>query len=211
MKLNEKIITCRKQKGYSQEDLANQLGVSRQSVSKWETGESMPDINKLVSIAKVFDVTTDWLLTDDNEEIKEEKNITNNSYPDWLDKLPKSILRMIQKFGWIAGIYIMGEGILFSAAGLLARFMFKTMILGDTKQMIDQVIVHHSSDHIPYHHLESMILSPQYGIYNEVQITGWKIASTFTGFIFGIGVVLIIVGLVLAIVLKKWGKNELEN
>ena len=63
MKLNEKIITCRKQKGYSQEDLANQLGVSRQSVSKWETGESMPDINKLVSIAKVFDVTTEFVHT----------------------------------------------------------------------------------------------------------------------------------------------------
>lgn len=207
MKLNEKIITCRKQKGYSQEDLANLLGVSRQSVSKWETGESMPDITKLASIAKVFDVTTDWLLSED-EVVKEEKNVNRKSYPDWLDKLPKSILRMIQKFGWIAGVYLIGEGILFSAAGFLARFMFKTIILGDTKQMIDQLIVHHTGDHIPYHHLESMILNPQYGIYNEVQITGWKIASTFTGFIIGIGVVTIIVGLVLAIVLKKWGKNE---
>ena len=210
MKLNEKIITCRKQKGYSQEELANLLGVSRQSVSKWETGESMPDINKLVSIAKIFDVTTDWLLSED-EVVKEEKNVNCKSYPDWLDKLPKSILRMIQKFGWIAGVYLIGEGILFSAAGFLARFMFKTIILGDTKQMIDQVIVHHTGDYIPYHHLESMILNPQYGIYNEVQITGWKIASTFTGFIIGIGVVTVIVGLVLAIVLKKWGKNEFKN
>ena len=111
MKLNEKIIICRKQKGYSQEDLANLLGVSRQSVSKWETGESMPDITKLASIAKVFDVTTDWLLSED-EVVKEEKDVNRKSYPDWLDKLPKSILRMIQKFGWIAGIYLENPRIL---------------------------------------------------------------------------------------------------
>ena len=72
MKLNEKIIVCRKQKGYSQEELASLLGVSRQSISKWETGESLPDINKLMSIAKVFDVTTDWLLTEDNIVTNEE-------------------------------------------------------------------------------------------------------------------------------------------
>ena len=47
MKLNEKIIYCRKKAGLSQLDLADLLGVSRQSVSKWETGESNPEITKI--------------------------------------------------------------------------------------------------------------------------------------------------------------------
>ena len=59
MTINEKISCCRKSNGYSQEALAELLGVSRQSVSKWETGEGMPEIGKLLPIANCFHVTTD--------------------------------------------------------------------------------------------------------------------------------------------------------
>lgn len=207
MKLNEKIITCRKQKGYSQEELASLLGVSRQSVSKWETGESMPEITKLVSLAKVFDVTTDWLLSDEYEEIKNEQAILHKSYPDWLDKLPSNMLRMIQKFGWVYGIYLMGGGVMFVAMGCLARFMFKTMILGDMNQIIDL----NFTGNIPTYIMNDILLDPQYGFYSDFELTGWKMASTFTGFIIGIGVVTIIVGFVLAIILKKWGNKELSK
>ena len=70
MRLADKIYNCRRQKGYSQEQFADLLGVSRQSVSKWETGEAMPDINKLVSIANIFGVTTDWLLSHDEVSVE---------------------------------------------------------------------------------------------------------------------------------------------
>jgi len=60
MKFNEKITYCRKKLGMSQVDLADRMEVSRQAVSKWETGESSPDIGKLKSLAEIFGTTTDW-------------------------------------------------------------------------------------------------------------------------------------------------------
>lgn len=65
MLLSEKILYLRKEKGWSQEDLAYKLGVSRQAVSKWESMASMPDLDKIVKLSKVFGVTTDYLLDED--------------------------------------------------------------------------------------------------------------------------------------------------
>lgn len=64
MTLGEKITDLRKKRGLSQEDLAITLGVSRQAVSKWELGDTMPDTDKIIALADYFDVTTDWLLRD---------------------------------------------------------------------------------------------------------------------------------------------------
>jgi transcriptional regulator with XRE-family HTH domain len=67
MTLAEKIIKLRKQRAWSQEELAEKVDVSRQSVSKWESGSSTPDINKLVILSKIFAVSTDFLLKDNME------------------------------------------------------------------------------------------------------------------------------------------------
>jgi len=64
MKIGEKIVTLRKANGLSQEEFAQKLGVSRQAVSKWELGESLPDIENVVRMAETFGVTTDYLLKD---------------------------------------------------------------------------------------------------------------------------------------------------
>ncbi len=64
MAFYEKITRLRKERGLSQESLAAELNVSRQAVSKWETGDAMPDVDKIVSLAEFFEVTTDWLLRD---------------------------------------------------------------------------------------------------------------------------------------------------
>ncbi len=65
MQLNDKILLLRKKKGWSQEQLADRVGVSRQSVSKWESGNAMPDLDKIVVLSRIFNVTTDYLLKDD--------------------------------------------------------------------------------------------------------------------------------------------------
>lgn len=62
MDVSEKILQLRKAKGFTQEDLAEKLGVSRQSVSKWESGQSVPELEKLVALSGIFEVTTDYLL-----------------------------------------------------------------------------------------------------------------------------------------------------
>ena len=64
MSLAEKITMLRKQKGWSQEELSNQLDVSRQSVSKWESSASIPELDKLIRMSQIFGVSTDYLLLD---------------------------------------------------------------------------------------------------------------------------------------------------
>ena len=62
MNLSDRIQYLRKSRGISQEGLADQLGVSRQAVSKWESEQSMPDLDKIISMSDYFEVTTDYLL-----------------------------------------------------------------------------------------------------------------------------------------------------
>ena len=65
MILADKIIELRKKNGWSQEELAEKLDVSRQSVSKWESAQSIPDMNKILKLSEVFGVSTDFLLKDE--------------------------------------------------------------------------------------------------------------------------------------------------
>ena len=74
MILAEKIMEMRKKNGWSQEELAYQLGVSRQSVSKWESGASIPDLERILKLSEIFGVSTDYLL---KEEIELAPDIVN--------------------------------------------------------------------------------------------------------------------------------------
>ncbi|MDO5540125.1 MAG: helix-turn-helix domain-containing protein [Eubacteriales bacterium] len=69
MILGDKITALRKQNGWSQEELAQKLEISRQSVSKWESGASIPDLDRIVKLSGLFGVSTDYLLKDEIEEI----------------------------------------------------------------------------------------------------------------------------------------------
>lgn len=73
MKINEKIYELRKGFNLSQEELADRIGVSRQTVSKWETGESCPDFDKIIPLCEIFGMTPDELLTD-KKSLKENSN-----------------------------------------------------------------------------------------------------------------------------------------
>lgn len=68
MILAEKITKLRKQNGWSQEELAVKLNISRQSVSKWESTASIPDLDKIIKLSEIFGVSTDYLLKDELEE-----------------------------------------------------------------------------------------------------------------------------------------------
>lgn len=80
MNIAERIQFLRKQKGYSQEDLADQLGVSRQSVSKWESGQSIPDVEKIIAMSDFFEVTTDYLLKGIEPASQTNKTTIKNLY-----------------------------------------------------------------------------------------------------------------------------------
>lgn len=75
MDLADKIAKLRKQNGWSQEELAARLDISRQAVSKWESGASVPDLDKIIKMSHIFSVTTDYLLKDEPEN-----NISGNDF-----------------------------------------------------------------------------------------------------------------------------------
>ncbi len=79
MNITERIHQLRKEKGISQEELACQLGVSRQAISKWESGQSMPDIEKIILLSEYFEVTTDYLLKG-TEHAQTEKSVKNTDF-----------------------------------------------------------------------------------------------------------------------------------
>ena len=81
MKFENKLINLRKSKGVSQEQLAEALGVSRQAISRWESGDSTPDMTNLIGICQYFDVSADYLIFDeiDNiERISSDKSVRNS-------------------------------------------------------------------------------------------------------------------------------------
>ena len=75
MILADKIIEERKKNGWSQEELASKLGVSRQAVSKWESSGSIPDLQRILQMSELFGVTTDYLLKDEIEEERQNEYI----------------------------------------------------------------------------------------------------------------------------------------
>ena len=81
MILADKIIRLRKKNGWSQEELAERLKVSRQSVSKWEGAQSVPDLDKILQLSKIFGVSIDYLL---KEEFEEEEYITEDTSEETL-------------------------------------------------------------------------------------------------------------------------------
>jgi len=98
MNIAEKIYQLRKIKGCSQEELAAELGVSRQAVSKWEAGSSLPDTDKLLRLSTFFDVSVDELL----------KDIDSGNPKSLLRKKPRYIFPLI-----LCGVGTLGMAILF--------------------------------------------------------------------------------------------------
>lgn len=140
MKLSEKIYTCRKKAGLSQEALAEKLGVSRQAVSKWETEEAIPELSKIPMMAKIFGVTADFLLSDEenfedapkqHEEIPKIEPPKPFKTPDWVDNLPNTLGDFFRKYGWILGVIvaIIGVGIMI-LYGFLLIFSVATTSTG---------------------------------------------------------------------------------
>ena len=98
MELSENILQLRKALGLSQEQLAEQVGVSRQSISKWETGQSVPELDKLLVLSQVFGVSTDMLLGN-AAEIKEEK-----AEVPMAEYVRANLLRRFFTLGWVTAL-----------------------------------------------------------------------------------------------------------
>ena len=97
MKFNEKLIKMRKEKGLSQEALGEKLDVARQTISKWELGETTPEMDKLVKLSELFEISLDELIKDDSEisVAEDTNNNLNNTNSQKLAGIVIIILKVI--------------------------------------------------------------------------------------------------------------------
>lgn len=117
MVLSEKLYELRKKGGLSQEQPAEQLGVSRQAISKWESGKAIPESDTLISISKYFNVTLDYLMKEDGSAVSE--SVTNTE-SDQLRTNTRRKKRIIGIVTCIAGIVCL------IVWGLVSIFMSST-------------------------------------------------------------------------------------
>ncbi len=185
MKLSEKIYTCRKKAGLSQEALAEKLGVSRQAVSKWETEEAIPELSKIPMMAKIFNVTTDWLLFDnENFEEKPIEEISPEIPVTITLKSPSST--SIKKNSWIIGIYLSFIGTLLSLIAL-CEVGAAYNALAEAKTPLSFMIT--PEGEIP--------------IINSQKVEAANTALDFAYGFLVIGLIVLVVGIFVAIFLKK--------
>ena len=120
MEFNNKLYELRKQKGFSQEELANRLNVSRQTISKWEVGESTLDMEKLVAISDLFEVSLDELVKGEEPKLAEpsEQIVKSELYNDIKEQVltvdnKKKAKKGIKIAGIILGIFVLIDVISF--------------------------------------------------------------------------------------------------
>lgn len=120
MKFEEKILALRKSNNLTQEELAEKLNVSRQSVSKWESGQAVPDLDKILALSAVFNVSTDYLLK--TSEIDDLSVKT-----EMLEKQQQQILMMEHKRRKILNcvMYALGIYLIYAAVYFIAHYYFE--------------------------------------------------------------------------------------
>ena len=170
-------------------------------------------MTKLPQMAALFGVTTDYLLSDEpvekNAEPSEAPEPPQNPpvYPEWVNNLPRHMMNMVKKFGWLYGLRVAVGGALMTAMGLLGRWMFKTMFFSGAGTSYGGWT---TSGDVPQSILNG--LNRQSGFVtsglDSFDSTAWNVASGFTGFIIFLGICTLLLGVVLALVLRSWGEKR---
>ena len=127
MKFGDKLIALRKKKGLSQEELAEKLGVSRQSVSKWESNNTYPETDKIVQICNIFECTMDDLINDNITDVesieRKSKNNINVMVDSFLDFITKTI-NMFSRMNFTSGFKCVIEMIIIALVMLTLGYLF---------------------------------------------------------------------------------------
>lgn len=105
MKLTDKLVKLRKTNGWSQEDLAEKLNVSRQAISRWESGTAQPDASNILNLSKLFGVTADYLLNDEYDS-DFDVPVVRQTKSDAKDKINKVIALSVGLFGLMGNFVV---------------------------------------------------------------------------------------------------------
>lgn len=225
MKLNEKILYYRKAAKLSQEELAELVGVSRQAVSKWELGEATPEVDKLLALARAFDVTTDELLSEAEPTPAQKPDQAGTVPPptgaqspsapplppsgDSFDKFTGKLGQLIKRYGWLAGVYVALSGLGITIFGALARWGFGAFFAALSNMMSDFGDMGGSWSYSGPPELEAEIMG-QLGLGPTPSPFG-GFESFFFGLatvILALGLLTMIVGGVLAVILYQKGRKK---
>lgn len=220
MKLSEKIYACRKRAGLSQEALAERIGVSRQAISKWETGEASPEISKLPPLADAFGVTVDWLLSEDGlpeeppvmpppEPAVEEPKPEKSAWPQWVEEMPGFISRAIKRYGWLYGARTAFSGGIIVLFGLFMRLVTSSFFntTGDMTPFGGTVWYDEAGNMVPGPNLDAGTLNAL-GLPSSSVSTGFEPFDLISGFVILVGVLIMVEGIVLAVLLRRWGQGD---
>ncbi|MBO5024395.1 MAG: helix-turn-helix transcriptional regulator [Clostridia bacterium] len=201
MNLQEKISYCRKKAGLSQEALAEKMDVSRQAISKWETGDAVPEVGKLKLLASVFGVTADWLLSDDDPP-----NL--NTSPEQKDAQSRPVRQnnfshYFNRYGWVIGILPIVIGIILSVQGAI--------FLTASNFMLNSFNNNVSNMQNEFQNYFPMPGFPQNDIFGS-SITDSAsnlaaIPNSIAAIMLGLGIAFIIAGIIVTVILKKRSKK----
>ena len=103
MNIGERIYELRRKNSMSQEDLAEKMNVSRQSISKWESNQSVPEVEKLIQLSNIFNVSTDWILKGENSKKQTSQSNKNNL------KSVQTVSTALNYTGFVIGTFILFE------------------------------------------------------------------------------------------------------
>ena len=216
MTLAEKILSLRTERGMSQDDLAEKLEVSRQSVSKWETAQSTPDLDKIIKLADLFGVSVDQLVRDGERPQPPEPSPPQTVYVERRQELsPLQKLGVVMEVSGaaLAVIGLMGAPLLIWAAAalvilglpLLLAKKHPWLILGWLAVALSLVVFNPYTSVTPWGLIEGIRL-----VYIYITHNGVIGPSALLGF--GIAIVRGIVVLILAVFTgRAWGKAWKEK
>lgn len=103
MNIGERIYELRRKNSMSQEDLAEKTNVSRQSISKWESSQSVPEVERIVQLSNIFNVSTDWILKGENSKKQKSQSNKNNL------KSVQTVSTALNYIGFVIGAFILFE------------------------------------------------------------------------------------------------------
>ena len=217
MILADKIIELRKKKGWSQEQLAEQLDISRQSVSKWESGTSIPDLERIIKLSEIFSVSTDYLLKDEIETVDETLTVIEETaenvkeenrrsvsleeaggYMELVEKSAKNIalgvlLCILSPTALILLAGLVDEGVIAMsddrAGGIGVVVLFLVLVPGVV------ILILNSMKISKYDYLETEAISLQYGVKGIVEKKKEAFAQTYRKFI-AIGTAICMLGVI---------------
>ncbi len=220
MILSEKITNLRKRMNWSQEELAEKLSVSRQSVSKWEVGATIPDLDKILKMSELFGVSTDFLLKDEKEtgeylgetETPEERTVGAEEANEYMD-----IIRGISsKIAFAVLMFILSPVCLIEFAGLaeagyMAENLSGALGLGILLILVAAgvgICIYNSMKTKKYDFLTSESFSLSYGVSGIVEKRKQEFSGIFRRNLV-VGVVLCIIGVIPLVTVGAFFQKDL--